>query len=502
MEKGFVDLVFDEMWDKVKEGDFEGIKGYWSKVEYGAKLSDFNMAVRKLAMRLQLSYYDGKYFYFNGKVWRPVAIDAIKYAYCLLLDRLNLSNLASYYQTFNDNFLGTIKFRKELRPRMDVIAFENGVLDCRDFSFHAFDAEYSVTGYMPFKYNPKARCPMWNSFLKEVLPEKTSRVILQMFMGLGLMERSSVWDSGREGYNVELCLMLLGTGGNGKSTIYRTMAGIFGREKISGLDYGDLVKPTDEGLRARSTMRGKVFNWCVDSNETDFGKKHAEIFKKVVSGESLLDRRIGENVAENARMPYLIFNLNNLPTINKGLAMVRRLQYINFRVTIPKNKQNPHLAQDLMNEYSGIFNWIVRGCKELKRKRFVFPNSGGSKKLLIESVVTSDPVLAWIKAYDIRHSAEARNEICVEMRSGDLYDYLERWLNLNGLASSLPTKNGFGREMQKNGFNKIRRGDGIYYQVYGCDDEHLMRELTIEDIAEAEDDYDEEVHGTFISEED
>ena len=44
--------------------------------------------------------------------------------------------------------------------------------------------------------------------------------------------------------------------------------------------------------------------------------------------------------------------------------------------------------------------------------------------MLIESVVTSDPVLAWIKAYDIRHSAEARNEICVEMRSGDLYDYL------------------------------------------------------------------------------
>lgn len=495
-----VSNLFNDMIANTMVGDYDVCRGAWTAFNVNKKKPVFAKNIRTLFNRMNLAWYKGDYYTFNGKIWVIVDKRSISYAYQLFLEKIGMSNVGSMSDLYRNNVELLLQNFKVLEPRDDIMAFENGVLDCRDFSFHKFSPKYHVFDILPYPYKENAECRRWKAFLREVLPDKNSRRILQMFLGLGLVERSTVGEEGK-GFNVELCLMLLGNGGNGKSTIHRVVCSIFGSKRISGLDYGDIVKTNDEGMRTRTKMRGAIFNWCTDSNDKNFGKKNVEIFKRVVSGEPILDRKIGENVEENRKMPYLIFNLNNLPEINSGIALIRRLQYINFTVTIPTWKQNPHLANDLEEERSGIFNWIVRGCKEVKRKRFVFPDSAGNRRMIIESLIENNPVLAWIKAYDIRRTAESLNETRSEYLIADLYEYFVAFMESNGYHDAIISRNIFCRQMLKNNFTRVRKENTFCFYLYGAAPELLGQEQIIDDMTYG-DERDIYESDSFIEEED
>ena len=128
-----------------------------------------------------------------------------------------------------------------------------------------------------------------------------------MFLGLGLIERGTVYNpyEGKNMAKIELCLLLIGAGSNGKSVVMQTAVGVFGKERISSLDYDELVAPGDEGMRSRRLLRNAIFNWTSDSETRTFGKRRSGVFKRIVSGEPVTDRRIGHDVEENLRMPCL-----------------------------------------------------------------------------------------------------------------------------------------------------------------------------------------------------
>jgi phage/plasmid-associated DNA primase len=100
-------------------------------------------------------------------------------------------------------------------------------------------------------------------------------------------------------------------------------------------------------MRARRLLRDAIFNWSSDSDQRTFGRRRTGVFKRIVSGESVTDRKLGEDVKENYNIPFLIFNLNELPYADdQSLGFIRRLQFISFDVSIPKERQNP----DIMNQ--------------------------------------------------------------------------------------------------------------------------------------------------------
>ena len=130
----------------------------------------------------------------------------------------------------NKSFMEVIECYNILRPTFDIVAFANGVVDfgsgLKYPNVMPFSPEYHVTYYHPYDYNPKAKCDRWMNFIKEVLPDRTSRMILQMFLGLGLIQRGTAYNpyEGKESSKIELCLLLIGTGANGKSVIFDVAA--------------------------------------------------------------------------------------------------------------------------------------------------------------------------------------------------------------------------------------------------------------------------------------
>lgn len=465
--------------------DFGSLRGTWG-FRTGQNFYENKVKlvknVRRLAKSCNVLFNDGEYYVFNDRIYVRVPVGLVSTAYKILMEYLQVVPAIGDKQTEN-TFLETIRYYNKLVVRNDVIAFDNGVLDMVDMTLHDFSPNYHVTYYHPYKYDPKARCTKWHNFLHEVLPDKTARVILQMFLGLGLIERGVVYNpyEGKDANKVELCLILIGSGSNGKSVIFNTAMGIYGKERISGVDYDELTSPGDEGMRARRLLRDALFNWSSDSDFRTFGRKRTGVFKRIVSGEPITDRKIGEDVKENYNLPYLIFNLNDLPYYqDQSLGFIRRLQFVSFDVIIPKERQNPALSQELTKEYSGIFNWVMRGAQELKRRKFVFPSSEGHKRQIILAQLNTNPVLAWVNAYKMRPEPAADGELSNYISTEALLDSLEQFCEDNN--AEMPTKQLFGQTMAKIGvgFAKKRNADGFKYCIYGCNEEQLKYHFIIE----------------------
>lgn len=489
---------------------FTSLRGFWgarSGEKYQQNMLRMAKNVRRVAKDAPVLYGEGKFWLFDQKVYVPVREELVERAFRLVVEHFEISE-AVKGKTFVDEFIKTIRYYNPMRESRNLIAFNNGVLNVQGLLqgieptfYPVHGPQFHVTYYHPYDYNPKAKCTMWHNFLHEVLPDKNARTILQMFLGLGLIDYADVYNQyeGRESQKVELCLILIGTGANGKSVIYQTARGIYGKERISGVDYDELTSAGDEGMRARRLLRHALFNWSSDSDSRTFGRKRTGVFKRIVSGESVTDRAIGENVKENDNMPYLVFNLNELPfPDDQSLGFIRRLQFISFDVVIPKDRQNKMLAQQLVGNYPGIFNWVLRGARELVRRKFIFPSSDGSRRQVLLTQLHVNPVLAWVGAYKMRWEPSAQQETSVFIGTKVLKESLLQFCEVNG--AEMPTDSKFGWTLAKLGFFKKRlRGENCY-QVFGCTEERLSVPFIIQNES-LFNDYQAE-DGTFIGEED
>lgn len=499
MENGIaIDTLHNQLLELSRQGEygFDALRCQdWGKSnsnQYNRLKSSFVRSMRMLAKKAPVKYYKGSYYVFNGRIYETVPKVVLEQAYQLLLLDLALAPMLGVGTVMNKSFLEVIECYNILHPSFDIVAFSNGVVDfgsgLQNPRVMPFSPDYHVTYYHPYEYNPKAKCDRWMNFLHEVLPDRTSRMILQMFLGLGLIQRGTAYNpyEGRESSKIELCLLLIGTGANGKSVIFDVACNLFGRDRISKMDYADLTADGDEGMRGRVPIRNAIFNWSSDSDPKKFGKRNTGMFKRLVSGEPVPMRELGKNVLEANAIPYLIFNLNELPfPDDASLGFIRRLQYVSFDVTIPKERQDPELASKIIrNELSGVFNWVLRGAQELRKRRYRFPAAEGSLKQLLVSLLGSSPALAWIRAYGLRCDAAAKGEISLWIPSKVLYENMTRFCRNNDVEEkNIPTIQKFGRDMwERYGFFKKRTIEGNVYQVYGVTLDDLKEDLLINDL--------------------
>lgn len=487
-----IDVLHNQLLELAKDqkynlGALRGDWGHTNGERYNILLVQFCRTVRELAKDCPVKYCNRSFYMFNGKIYEVVDVSVIEQAYQLLLEDLFIAPMLSRPGIRRDNFIDVIRQYNTLNPQPYIVAFANGVVDFglnKNPMVMPFSPEYHVTYYHPYDYDPKAKCDRWMNFINEVLPDRTSRLILQMFLGLGLTQRCSAYNAaeGKSAGKVELCLLLVGAGANGKSVIFDVACNLFGRERISKMDYADLTADGDEGLRGRFPIRNAIFNWSSDSDPRKFGRKNTGIFKRIVSGEAVPMRELGKNVTELSTLPYLIFNLNELPLSEDAtLGFIRRLQYISFDVTIPKEKQDPNLASKIVREeMSGVFNWVFRGMLELKRRHYQFPPSKGGTRQLVLSLLESSPVVAWIRAYGLRAEPEAKGEQAVWMQSGFLYESMKTFCEDNNVDEEmLPSTQKFGHRMRAGHFLKTRDRDGYKYKIYGACEEDLKEHIIV-----------------------
>lgn len=238
----------------------------------------------------------------------------------------------------------------------------NGTLDTRTGERRTHRREDLITKLAPVEFDPAAKCPRWDDFLAEVVPDEEVRSYLQRAFGYSLTADTR-----------EQCLFLPeGSGANGKSTLLETGAALLG-------DYGRHVDPSTfmdgrgRGVRSDlARLRGARF---VVGAEIERGSRFAEsLVKQMTGGDKIVAAELYRGEFEFRPTFKVWLAANALPEIvGTDHAIWRRIRRIPF--THKVERPDKTLPQKLRKELPGILNWALAGCLAWQRDGLGVPES-------------------------------------------------------------------------------------------------------------------------------
>jgi P4 family phage/plasmid primase-like protien len=322
---------------------------------YGSLLSD---AVMDSDVRM----YRMEVFCFNGRYYEEMKSEVFDNMLIQIMIELNFGQeiIVNSYKTI----IGYVKTRlisADISPSKEYIPFRNVLFNAQSHQIRDFGADINIMYCLDYDYDADAKCPLWQKFLKEVLPKPGLIEILQEYLGLLFVDR--------EYLKLEDMLMLYGSGSNGKSVVYETISGILGENNVSFYEMEDLTTSNTKAYNL-AAIDGKILNYCSELSSKDFS---GNTMKKLISGESIQAREIYKKPVLLKAIPLFICNANELPeTTDKSYGFFRRLLIIPFDVKIKVEDQDKALSTKLRKEYAGILNWILEGRERILRQNCKF----------------------------------------------------------------------------------------------------------------------------------
>jgi putative DNA primase/helicase len=229
-----------------------------------------------------------------------------------------------------------------------LLGVQNGTIDLRTNTFREGRREDYITKRCPVAFDPKATCPNWKKFQKQIADDSFELVeYKQKVFGLMLC-----------GIVPELLFIAHGGGNNGKTTEGETLHAIL----------GDYAHASDASLLITAqNATGVVF-----INETDAKDFLNEARVKYLTARDTIFARGFYQYPVNFSPTHKPFvRTNHKPKVRgKDLAIWRRLQYLPYTVTIPDADTIEHCEDFLVPEHPGILNYMLEGWRLYREAKF------------------------------------------------------------------------------------------------------------------------------------
>lgn len=334
--------------------------------------------VQKVAEKLGfgLGYSNSFHYLYNGCYWEVINADELKELLVIVAERCNFHHHQIRIPEKTESLYNQFVFSSKIpNPEHDKdtikINLNNGTFTIKgkDKFLAPFNSDDIFKYQLSFDYDPTAQAPMFMDFLNEVLPEKESQMILAEYMGYVLTRN----------LKLEKCLVLIGSGANGKSVVFDIVTALLGKDNVSSSTLSQLC---NENGYFRVNLTNKLLNY---SSELGGKNCNPDTVKQLISNEPVMARAPYKEAIELQDYAKMMFNVNVFPKdIEQSPAYFRRFIFLPFNVTIPENKQDKNLAKKIIKkELSGIFNWVLEGLDRILKKE-KFTGSPASKKQMAE----------------------------------------------------------------------------------------------------------------------
>lgn len=267
--------------------------------------------------------------------------------------------------TINDITASTGENRRELEPSLHLIPLNNGLLNILDNKPKLANHTSAMffTGTFPVNYKANAKPKAFLEFLNQIQPDGVVQQQIQEMFGYCLWRK----------YHYQVAFLLIGAGGNGRSTLLGVLQAMLGHENVSAEKLQNLCD--DKFSKAElyhkfANISGEIPSKSIQDTTT---------FKALNDGLTLVSgQRKFKDPFKFVNYAKLIFLANKVPyTYDDTDAYYRRWLLMFFAIqfgiqpgNLPADK---HMIEKLTTpeELSGVLNWSLEGLRRLlKNKRF------------------------------------------------------------------------------------------------------------------------------------
>lgn len=328
-----------------------------------------------------------------------------------------------------------------------LINLRNGVLDLPSMELLESDPSYLTRTQIPIEWDPEAKCPEIDEFLKGSVAADAIDLVWEM-IGYAL--------SGTNKH--QRSFLLFGPGGNGKSKLLAMMNALLGRSNMCA---NTLAALSSNRFRC-AQLYGKLANVCGDISEDLI--ESTETFKQLVGGDPIEVEKKGQDPFTLENRAVLVFSSNGFPKVtDHSQGYFERFVFISmpvkFRGVIDKEIVGLEKILCRPEELRGALVKSVLGLKRLEeRNHFMVVDS--SAVLLGDYKKAVDSVEAFVTdcvVFDLKS----------DIKGSMMYEAYRGWCQENGLGAKSSIK--FWREFRGN-FGALvdeRMRDG-YRWVVGC----------------------------------
>lgn len=241
----------------------------------------------------------------------------------------------------------TYKDRGEL-THAGKINLLNGILDIETKTLSAHTPEEVYLYQLPVKYEPRAKAPTFEKFLREVLKPEDIGTVKKMF-GYTLLEDN----------RYQRAFLLMGEGCNGKTTLLNILEAMLGRQSIANEPLQSLAS----GRFSLASLYGKLANICADIPDKPLD--YTGTFKMLTGGDSVKGERKYRDSFSFVNLAKLIFATNKLPQVNDNSpAFWRRWVVVEFPHSF-EGREDRTILERVTAELSGVLNTALGGLSLL-----------------------------------------------------------------------------------------------------------------------------------------
>ncbi len=317
---------------------------------------------------------------------------------------------------------------------------ENGTVDLQTGKLLPHVRENLISKIANVKYESAATCPRFLQFQSEIfsgdtdLTDYKQRLAGYQLTGLTIEQ--------------QFCIEF-GDGANGKSTDEQLKLALLG-------DYAMQTPPETLMTRRPSginndiaRLRGARFVVAMESSSDH--QLNESLVKQMTGGDTITARYLFGEFFEFKPEFKITLATNHRPKIT-GIdhAIWRRIHFVPYMVSFSEEQQDKRLLEKLLDERSGILNWMIQGCLKWQSNGLNPP----------------DTVVQAVAAYRAEEDVFGRflEEMCVigpdyDELSNELFNTYEQWRFINNEEQFSKTK--FGRVLTERGFVSARNSYGL-----------------------------------------
>lgn len=279
---------------------------------------------------------------------------------------------------------------------------------------------------LPYDYDPRAACPLWEEKVFEIMGGDIKRVqLLAEWFGYCLMPTQKF----------HKFMIFSGEGSNGKGVITGILEKLVGVENVAHVP---LVQFGDKF--ALSFLLGKMLNTSSESSHR-LGSDAEAYLKAYTAGDRMMFERKYKDPISAYPTAKVMLSTNKLPSISdRSDGIWRRALLVPFDLQFEGVKKDVELGDKLAVELPGIFNWALDGMRSLvTNKGFIEPER--CKTAIDEYKRESNPARMFLEDHYIFIADEPGE------KTADIYSRYKGWCEERSYKPMGDAN--FGREVKR-----------------------------------------------------